>query len=339
MLVGVNAVHLRAGRGGGEERYLRTVLGAMASLQPHTSFLLFTGPECHDSFEPFDRLLIEPARGLLGSQHAEIARQAKKARVHGLLTPLDHAPPSFPVPVVLLTMGLHGRRPPRQAKQLQRLIERAAFTVAPSEHVRKQMAALGAALDRVVVAPFGLDPAFGRPQAAIVEKPYLLAVGDTRPFKSIDRLQHLFRNLRAQLPHALVVAGKPCDAEPPDWGDGVIRFDYCPPNYLAALYQHCDAVIHTAHNDGAAPVVLEAMRCRAPIVAWRSAAIPEFAGEIPVYPSADTSSAWAAAVRQALDTEDPHREKRLQVGRQLAGDHTWEKTAWKILAAFNHLAT
>jgi len=337
MLVGVNAVSLRAGWGGGEERYLRGALRAMASLQPHTSFVVFTGPDSHQSFEGCKRVFVEPARGLLASNHGELARQAKRVGVNMLLSPLEHAPASFPIPVVLLTMGLHGRRAPRQSKQLQRTIERAALTVAPSEYVRKQLTGLGAALDRVVVAPYGLDPVFERPRSAIVENPYLLAVGDTRAFKSIERLQHLFRNLRAQLPYALVVAGRPCEGEPAEWGSGVIRFEYCAPNYLASLYQHCDAVVHTSHNDGAAPVVLEAMRCGAPVVAWRAAAVAEFAGEIPFYPNADTSSAWAAAVRQALDTEDPHREKRLQVGRQLAGEHTWEKTAWKLLAAFNHL--
>jgi glycosyltransferase involved in cell wall biosynthesis len=83
--------------------------------------------------------------------------------------------------------------------------------------------------------------------------------------------------------------------------------------------------------------VLEAMRCGAPAVAWRAAAIPELAGDIPVYPNADTASAWAGAVRHALDKDDPHRDKRLKVGRQLAGELTWEKTAWKILAALKHL--
>ncbi|HUW60355.1 MAG TPA: glycosyltransferase [Candidatus Bathyarchaeia archaeon] len=336
MLIGVNAVNLRAGWGGGEERYLRAVLGTMRSLQPHTSFVIFTGPACHESFQPFDRVLVEPTRSILGSKTAEFARQAKPAGIDLLLTPLADAPAPCPIPTVLLTMGLHGRRTPKQTKNIERAILGAAMTVAPSEFVRKQLAGLGAPLDRVVVAPYGIDPAFGEPQPGIVEEPYLLAVGDTRPFKSIDRLQHLFHHIEGQLPHLLVVAGRPCEAEPGDWGPRVIRFDYCPASYLAALYQHCDAFVHPNHDDGVAVTVLEAMRCSTPVVAWRAAAVPEYAGDIPVYPNADTVTAWAAAVRQAMDKTDPHREKRLKVGRQLAAEHTWEKTAWKLLTAFKH---
>lgn len=337
MLVGVNAANLRAGWGGGAERYLRHALEAMRSLQPHTSFIVFTGPDCHESFEGIDRVLVEPARSLLGSKSGDLVRQARQARIDLLLSPLDDAPGPCPVPTVLLTMGLRGRHDAKQNKAFERTIQSAAMLVAPSEYVRKQLAGLGAPLDRVVVAPYGIDPVFGEPQPAIVEEPYLLSVGDTRPFKNIDRLQHLYHHLEAQLPHALVIAGRPCEAEPADWGARVIRFDYCPAPYLAALYQHCDAFIHPNHDDGVAVTVLEAMRAGSPAVAWKSGAVSEYAGDIPVYPNADTVTAWAAAVRQAMDKADPHREKRLKVGRQLAADHTWEKTAWKLLTAFKHV--
>lgn len=338
MLVGVNAVDIRAGWSGGEERYLRAVLATMRALQPHTSFLIFTGPECHESFEPFDRVLIESSRSLLSSATAALAQQAKRAAIDLLLTPLHDAPASFPVPAVLLTMGLHGRPSPRQAKHLQRVIADAAAICAPSEFVRKQVADLGMPLDRVAIAPYGLDPAFSEPQARIVEEPYLLVVGDTRPFKNIDRLLHLFRHVESQLPHTFVVVGKPCESEPAEWGGRVVRFDYCPAQYLAALYQHCDAFLHTAHSDGTAVTVIEAMRSGAPVVAWRSGAIHEFAGDIPMYPNADTVSAWTATIRQALDKTEPQREKRLKVGRQLAAEHTWERAAWKILATLKHAA-
>lgn len=338
MLVGVNAVDVRAGWGGGEERYLRAVLAAMRALQPHTSFLIFTGPDCHDSFDPFDRVLVDSGRSLLSSRTAALAQHAKHAVVDLLLTPLHDAPASFPVPVVVLTMGLHGRPTQRETKQLQRVIGNVAAICAPSEFVRKQVAGLGMPLDRVAIAPYGLDPAFSEPQARIVEEPYLLVVGDTRPFKHIERLMHLFNHIESQLPHMCVVAGRPCESEPAEWGRRVVRFDYCPAQYLAALYQHCDAFIHTAHSDGTAATVIEAMRSGAPIVAWRSGAIHEFAGDIPMYPNADTVSAWTATIRQALDKTDPQREKRLKVGRQLAAEHTWERAAWKILAALKHAA-
>jgi glycosyltransferase involved in cell wall biosynthesis len=336
MLVGVNAVNLRAGSGGGQERYLRAALETMRAVQPHTTFVVFTGPECHDSFRSFDRVLVEPTRSLLGSKAGELARPAKQAKIDLMFTPLEDAPAPCPVPTVLFTMGLHGRRAPKQTKALERIIQNATMIATPSEFVRKQVAGLGAPLDRVVVAPYGIDPAFGQSQPGIVEEPYLLAVGDTRPFKNIDRLQHLFRHIEAQLPHSLVVAGWPCEAEPEEWGPRVIRFDYCPASYLAALYQHCDAFVNPNHDDGAAVTVLEAMRCAVPVVAWKSGAIHEFAGDIPIYPNADTVTAWTAAIRQAIDKTDPHREKRIKVGRQLAADHTWEKTAWKLLAAFKH---
>jgi len=54
MLVGVNTLYIPPHRGGGAERYLRTVLAKMRDLQPGTHYVVFTDPSNHGSFEGWE---------------------------------------------------------------------------------------------------------------------------------------------------------------------------------------------------------------------------------------------------------------------------------------------
>jgi glycosyltransferase involved in cell wall biosynthesis len=189
-------------------------------------------------------------------------------------------------------------------------------------------------LEKTVVAPLGVDEIFGQPQPRMVEPNYLLAVGDTHEFKNIPRLREVHATLNKESPLCLAVVGRPSEAEPDDWGSGVIRFEQLPASNLAALYQHCAVYIQPSLYEGSGVTVLEAMRAGAPVAAARVGGIPEVAGDIPFFFNPENVGSMAASIRRIFEEDPAQRRKRIHPGERMAAEFTWEKCAWKTLGAF-----
>jgi len=337
--VGINTLTIEAGCGGGEEHYLRRVLATIRSVQPDIRFVLFTDQGNHDSFEGWDRVCTGDV--------ASLERAIRKADPDLLFTPLRTALDKCPVPQVPFTLELMGRgeepgdRPlwhgTVRLKTARRIAKTASATVVPSEFLhRKCLDLLDIPLDKVVVAPLGVDEAFGEPQPSIAQEPYILTVGNTHGFKNLIRLRKALAHLKDELPHSLIIVGHPCEAEPENWGSRVVRVLRCPAAHLAGLYQHCDLFVCPSLYEGSAVTVLEAMRAGAPVVASRVGAIPESAGDTPLYFNPESVSSIVAAIRRMLDESPADRERRTRFGKQIAAEYTWERCAWKTIAAFRH---
>lgn len=349
MLVGVNALEIEPDRGGGAERFLRNVLATMRVVQPNTRFVIFTDAGNHASFERYDRVCVSdaPRPGSRTDPAALLGAPLRQAAVDLLFSPLTAAPAKSPVPVVAYTLDLrqweadHIRKQRRRAAS-QRAAKRvcaaaaaAAALVVPSTYVQMRcLELLEIGLDKIIVAPLGVHDVFATPQAALVEQPYLLAVGDTHEFKNIPTLQEVFVQLQEEVPHMLVVVGRPREAEPNDWGPRVLRFEQCPVAQLAGLYQHCDVYIQPSLYEGSAVTVLEAMRAGAPVATSRTGGIPEVAGDVPIYFNPNSPASMLGAVRRAINEGPDARRLRVRAGRRAAIEYTWEQCAWKTLAAF-----
>ncbi len=346
MLTGINALTLDVRYGGGESRYLRMVLTKMRQLQPDTQFVIFTDPDNHGAFEGWDRECIEGAVrfGVFGGAESQLDRAVRRRRVDLVFSSLWAAPSRLSVPLVLYTLDLRkfeeeyqreNRRTAPNPKLAKRICTAAPAIVAPSEFLqRKFLELLEIPLNKVIVAPLGVDPAFGQPHNCAIQEPFLLAVGGTHPFRNIARLRKAFDIIKDEVPHNLVVAGAPGEAEPDDWGPRVIRVEACPTTYLAGLYQHCDVFIQPGIHEGSGITVLEAMRAGVPVVTSRTGGIPEVAGDAPIYFNPESLSSMVASTRWAIEESPEQRLNRVKYGRQVAAEYTWEKCAWKTLAAF-----
>ena len=346
MLVGINALTLDVQRGGGESRYLRMVLRTMRELQPDTEFVVFTDPDNHDALEGWDRECIEGGGrfGVFGGVDAQIERAAKRRGVDLVFSSLWAAPSHLSVPLVLYALDLRkfedkyqreNRKTAPSPKLAKRICASAAAIVAPSEFVRRKfLELLGSPLNAVIVAPLGVDPAFGQSYTCGIQEPFLLTVGGTHAFRNVKGLRDAFELLKGEIPHDLVVAGAPCEAEPPDWGDRVMRVESCPVTYLAGLYHHCDVFIQPGVDEGSGITVLEAMRSGTTVVASRTGGIPEVAGDTPIYFNHESLASFVSSIRWAVQESAEQRMNRTKFGRQVAGEYTWEKCAWKTLSAF-----
>ena len=349
MLIGVNAVSLEPGHGSGSERYLRTVLSKMRTLQPATKYVIFTSPANHDAFSDWDRECVEVGalRGFLSGGDTGLNRAIARITPDALFSHLDDAPTKCAIPVVLYALDLRRWEPEtlkqdradaKRFKQVKQICANASAFVAPSEFVRRKfLELLEVPLNKVVVAPLGVSDAFGQPQTSVIEEPYFLFVGATHAFKNLGRLNEALAHLKKESPHTLAVVGPPCEAEPAKWSVPVVRIEQCPTSCLAGLYQHCSLYIQPSLYEGSGVTILEAMRSGAMITSSRVGGIEEVAGDVPIFFNPESVASMQAAIRRAMEETPEQRKQRAHHGHQIATEFTWDKCAWKTLSAFKHV--
>ena len=336
MFVGINIVGIRPGYGGGEEVYLRNVLTTMQDLQRSTRFVLFTDSANHDSFSDYERVQVSP--------HDSLDTVARDEKVDLLYSSLFRMESPVSVPYVLYAMDL--REPTQNSRDRHRLGKAtlrtlkslcggAAGLVTPSEYVKRQLLELlDVPMDRVVVAPLGVKEAFGEPQECTVEKPYFLVVGRTRKVKNLPMLLEAFGRVSKDIPHNLVIVGQPDEGELEDWGPRVVRVDRLPVKQLAGLYQHSHLFICPSLYEGSGVTVLEAMKAGARVATGRVGGVTEVASDSPLFFNPESADSLVMVLRRAVTESDADRARRIQFGKQLAADFTWEQCAWRTLAGF-----
>lgn len=330
---------------GDEDIYLRRMLSRLRRMQDMAQLFLFTSEEKHAEYDGWLRAPMPvpgPAAGLtsmLGvGGHRALAKAAQRAGVDALFAPLGSAPAGFPIPVWLYIVDTRPWEPggdqESQLKQAKRLCIESRAIVSPSEYTRRRcLEVFDVPLDKVVVAPPGVDAVFAEQHGAIVEKPYLVVVGDTCKTHNFPRVFKAIAQIQKETPYTLVMIGNPCTEEPPTWGPRGVRIEKCPDQQLAGLYQNADAVIFAALHDGSGQRVLEVLRAGGMAVAPNLGAIPEIAGDGPVYFNSESIESIARSLRRGIDEGKTNQEQRRRAAKR-AAEFTWEKCAWKALSAF-----
>ncbi len=160
--------------------------------------------------------------------------------------------------------------------------------------------------------------------------PYLLAVGDLRPKKNLERL--IAAHARLRTGHRLVLAGLgehgrelPPGVEATGWVDDA-RLD--------ALMRGADVLVHPSLYEGFGLVVAEAMVRGTPVACAASTALPETAGGAAVLFDPLSVDAIAAGIREALERAEELRA----AGRARAQAWSWATTAAATVAVYEELA-
>ncbi|MDQ1256962.1 MAG: hypothetical protein QG656_1562, partial [Candidatus Hydrogenedentes bacterium] len=174
MRVGVNTLTIQPGYGGGAEHYLRRVLHIVRKVQPDIEFLLFTDEDNSESFEDWEQVCLE-------GDEPQLDQVVKRGEIDALFTPLRTAMAKCPVPQVIFTLELmdfektadrRSRYEYGRIKAMKRICKEAAAIVAPSKFLQRRcLELLDVSLDRVIVAPLGVDDAFSFPQSSLAEEP------------------------------------------------------------------------------------------------------------------------------------------------------------------------
>jgi glycosyltransferase involved in cell wall biosynthesis len=347
MKLGINTYPSRHRPGAPHETgYIRPLLRTLEGLQQDLGFVVFTHEENHAAYADWERVPISPGSGTFSvfrSNSGELEDAIAAAGVDIVLSPLESAPLLTDTPQVLyaLDLALWSREPepPRRAKgpdlkSIRQISAQSRGLIVPSEYLRRRCLELfEIPLNRTTVAPVGVDPVFRLDQAPLLNQSYILTIVDGLTRESMEPLRQTLAKRKSDFHHTLVVVGAKQEGEPQNWGPGVVRIEECAANHLATLYQHCSLFLYPAEQDGSALHVLEALQAGAPVVAPSTGAIAELAGSAPVFFNPNSTGSLLRAMRRVLHEDREQSQSRIQRGHRTASDFTWEKSAWKVLAA------
>jgi glycosyltransferase involved in cell wall biosynthesis len=182
-----------------------------------------------------------------------------------------------------------------------------------------------------VVARYGVDPARvhvvpNGPALPLGDapvpagEPYLLAVGDLRPKKNLDRLVAAWA-AGAGGGRRLVLAG--AGRRDPSWPAGVEVTGYVDDATLDALLRGADLLVHPSLYEGFGLVVAEAMARGVPVACADATALPETAAGAAVLFDPRDVDALGAAIDEALARAGELHVRGLARAREL----TWERAA------------
>jgi glycosyltransferase involved in cell wall biosynthesis len=294
----------------------------------------------------------------------ELPIRARRDRV-SLLHVQYVSPPLSPVPIAaaihdLSFIDVPDGIPSRTVWRLKATVavtaRRAAVFLAISSYTRERLIDhYRIDPDRVVVTPVGVDPRW-RPlarqerserlaAAGLTPLPerFVLAVGVMRPRKNLDRLVRAVAAVRASGDSdvELILAG-PRDAGSSAVQETVDRLNaqhwvrfvgYLSDEALVALVGQATVVAHPSRYEGFGLPVLEAMACRAVVVASDRTSIPEVAGDAALLVDPDSDESMAEAILTAL-TDDGTRTRLAAAGPIRAAMFDWDRCAAATVEAY-----
>lgn len=349
----------------GNEVYVRSLLNALAGRVENCEILAYVSEPEASAFVSrrirIRRVASNPCVRL-GFGLASRVRRDRPDLLHVQYT----APVGCPVPVVATVHDVSYLEHPefftrQRAWQLRltvaRTVRRAAKILTGTDAARNAILRMYPALDehKVMVVPLAASPEF-RPisrvaAAAAVRaqyglgQPYILSVSDLQPRKNHIGLIRAFArmaNAFPQLPHQLVIVGKPTwfsdrvlDAARTSGVRERIRFlGFVPDADLLQLYNACDCFVFPSFYEGFGLPALEAMACGRAVVCSDASALPEVVdGAAILFDPYAIDEVVRALADVLLDAELRGRMERL--GIQRAAHFSWQKTAQQTMEAFH----
>ncbi len=240
----------------------------------------------------------------------------------------------------------------RLARRTLRGLQAAAVVFHNSAEIGRQLVeARLLSAEKLVHVPLGVAEEFTPDAGVPVELPepgvpdgqFLLHVGSHISRKRIDVLLDVFAAVRKTNPRTrLVQVGPPWSAVFAErivrlgLGGGIVKFSNLTRTQLAELYRRAAAVLVPSEAEGFGLPVIEALACRAVVIASDIPVLREVGGNASVYcPVADVD-AWAAAVNRVLadDRFAPACEIRLA----RAARYSWKEHARVIGETYLRLA-
>jgi glycosyltransferase involved in cell wall biosynthesis len=205
-----------------------------------------------------------------------------------------------------------------------RSLEMASRIACVSQAVANEaMRGFGIDPQRVEIVPNGVDEFFSPGEDA--EGDYLLYTGTLEPRKGLDVLFAGWGSLPEPRPRLVLCGDAGWKTRMPD--DPRIEVTgYVSRERLRALYRGALAFVYPSLHEGFGIPPLEAMACGAPVIATRTGAIPEFAGDAALLvPPGDRDALRAALLRLLGDAELRH-ELRAK-GPERAKLYRWDRSA------------
>lgn len=337
--------------------YVRGLLGALAGGE-HARRLLAVGPEAARALLPAPLAFVEDSTP--NYSLGELVGLSRRARRLGAA--LYHAPHyvmplALPCPAIVTVHDLIHLRHPEflpgplallyARRMLPRAVRAAAWTITPTESVRRDLVVeLGAESGRVVAIPNGVDDAFRAPlegadlEAALaplgLRPGYLLFVGNPKPHKNLDRLLVAYARVagaRRDLPQLLLVGARR-ESLPPlrrrlatlGLEERVRPLGYVDDARLPALYRGALALLFPTLVEGFGLPIAEAMASGTPVLVSDRPVHLEVAGDAAERVEPLDPDSIAAGLARLLDSPT-RRQRMIERGRERAERYRWDRAA------------
>ncbi|MCZ7531662.1 MAG: glycosyltransferase family 4 protein [Acidimicrobiia bacterium] len=242
---------------------------------------------------------------------------------------------------------------------LRRAVSRGATIHTTSAFVASEIEDIfGPGLDaagRIEVVPLGV-PALGPSSAEIPDEvagtigegPYVLAIGTLEPRKNLPLLVRAFGSTAGSHPGLRLVLAGPDGPARPDVDSAVMALPPALRSRVAitgpvgdaarrALLDNATVLAYPSVYEGFGFPVLEAMACDVPVVAARSGAVPEVAGDGALLVDPADEAALAAALDSLLSSEDLRRSY-VDRGRERVHLFEWSATAAGLAAVYERMS-
>ena len=228
----------------------------------------------------------------------------------------------------------------------RRLRRRASIIFTVSDFTRSELLRLtrGPSGQRIVTTHLGVssDWCGARNLPAPRSRPYVVCVGNIKPYKNIGRLVEAFLQIKDKVPHDLVIVGQSeglITGESPRFfervktsGDRVQMTGFVSHDQLRALVAHAHALVMPSLYEGFGLPPLEAMAAGVPVLVARAGSLPEVCGEAARYFDPLQVEDMANALIEVAT--DPMLCKRLiGAGLERSRMFTWESCASQTAGA------
>jgi len=289
--IGVNALYLIPGGVGGTEIYLRNLLAALADIDAHNQYFVFTNRETDaELVPPRPNFHLQPQGVRATSRVARILWEqtllplaATRLRLDVLFNPGFTAPILCGCPRVTVFHDLQHKRHPQYFRWFD--LPFWNLLLYASAHLSVRLIAVSDATradvlahyrlppDRVTTVLSGVDETFFEIAARRRPEPFLLAVSTLHPHKNLDGLLRAYALFRRRRPDIrLIVCGMHGFFTGPlhqlreelDLGDSVEFPGWIPRGDLYDLFARATAFIYPSRFEGFGLPVLEALAAGVP---------------------------------------------------------------------------
>ena len=359
MRIGVNALYLIPGGVGGTEIYLRSLLTALAEIDHHNRYFVFTNRETGADLVPAQdnftqvaqavRAANRPARMLWEQTVLPVA--VARHRLEVLLNPGFTAPILCGCPQVTIFHDLQHKRHPEYFRWFD--LPFWNFFLFWSMTISRRIVAVSDATGddlrrwyrvppaKIRVVPSGVDPRFFELAAVRRPEPFLLAVSTLHPHKNLDGLLRAFAAFRdGHSEYRLVVSGLHgffsaelhALRERLGLGDSVDFPGWIPREQLYDLYARAAAFLYPSLFEGFGLPVLEALAAGVPTACSEIEPMNSIAGGAAVKFDPRDTCAIAEAMHR-LVTDEALRRRLASAGPVRAAQFSWRTTAQGVLDA------
>jgi glycosyltransferase involved in cell wall biosynthesis len=366
--IGINAIFLVAGEGGGIERYLRNLIKAFQKIDHKNEYTVFTNKDNTGTFdlqnnfkEYFSPISARFRPMKILWEQFILPLQVKRAGIDVLFSPGNISPFLVPCPSVVVIHDLIPYIQPDNFTKaelyplkclLRSTAKKATKIITDSvSSEREILNRFNIPSDKIKVVYAACDEIFLYCDASVESKArikktlgingdFILYTASTRPYKNIDGLLKAFSLLKKKhgIKHRLVITGLAGRGHQAlvkmvadlELEEEVVFTGYLSDEALLSLYSGASAFVYPSFYEGFGLPVLEAMACGTPVVASNATSLPEVVGQAGLLFDPCSVEQMSEEIRKVL-TDKQCRLELTSNGKQRVREFSWERTAKGVL--------